>query len=176
MNNNGLGNVDNLVATLKAFNRRSIQEFIFIFIISLGQIIFGGVFIEGLVNRELKEEDLVANLNVTSSFTIFLDVLFFMLTQKCFELQTSLILLLNRHKKKVNYFCLGVQLATAAMIVYFGVTITVMIMQRCKAEVKVYYSELVVLFVIIRCALHAYSIKRQLTFFRKQLPILNQIA
>ena len=53
---------------------------------SLASIIFGGVFIEGKVNKELKEEDMVANLNVTTSFTIFIDVLFFMFVQKCFEI------------------------------------------------------------------------------------------
>ena len=39
-----------------------------------------------MINKDLGEEDLVANLNVTSSFTIFVDVVFFMLTQKAYEL------------------------------------------------------------------------------------------
>jgi len=72
---------------LKNQSKQSIKHFIFVFIISLSQIVFGGVFIEGLVNKELKEDDLVSNINLTASFTIFFDVLFFMLSQKCYELQ-----------------------------------------------------------------------------------------
>ena len=72
--------LEQITKTVKTYNKKSIHEFIFIFIISLVQIVFGGVFIEGIINKELKEEDLVANLNVTSSFTIFIDVIFFMLS------------------------------------------------------------------------------------------------
>lgn len=90
------------------------------------------MFIEGFVNKELKEEDLVANLNVTSSFTIFIDVLFFMLTQKCYEIHAVLIQAIYRYRSRLNIVFLMLQLATITLIFYFGIKISSLILIKIK--------------------------------------------
>ena len=69
---------------------------------SLASIIFGGVFIEGFVNKQLQDQDIVADLNVTTSFTIFVDVVFFILVQKSLELHLPLIQVFRRYKHRIE--------------------------------------------------------------------------
>lgn len=121
--NSNYESLEQITETVKSYNKKSIHEFIFIFIISLVQIVFGGVFIEGIVNKELKEEDLVANLNVTSSFTIFIDVIFFMLSQKCYELHQKLVIYIYKHRICLTLTFLLLQLVSLGLITYFGIMI-----------------------------------------------------
>eukprot|EP00347_Sterkiella_histriomuscorum_P001056 403373502 len=167
---------EQLIQTIRVYNKKSIHEFIFIFIVSLAQIVFGGVFIEGMINKDLKEEDLVANLNVTSSFTIFVDVVFFMLTQKSFELHQTLIITVHRYRKILSFIFLTFQLISMTLICYFGVFICVRTMLKVPNPKNYYYVELIILFIIMRIILHGFNIKRQYVFFTKQLKKLRQIA
>lgn len=167
---------DHIIKTIRVYNKKSIHEFIFIFIVSLAQIVFGGVFIEGMINKELKEEDLVANLNVTSSFTIFVDVIFFMLTQKSFELHQSLIKTIYKRRKALGFLFFAFQIISMCLICYFGVLICLMTMAKVQNPKNYYFVELIILFIIMRVILHAFNIKRQYVFFTKQLTKLRIIA
>ena len=122
------------------------------FIMSLSSIIFSGVFIEGLVNPSLHEDDLVANLNVSTSLTIFIDVLFFMMVQKALEINLGIIMKLIKYGKLIAGCFYITQAVSLGFIMYFGMLISIIILRKLPEDHphKYIYCEMILIFLITR--------------------------